>query len=304
MSVLNIQYGQTAFVNPQIEYVDSGWVVDGQYATHYPCYPGTMSWDSEFPFVNGEEYDFSYVVDDYASGLVRLDLGASTGTSHSVAGEFIQTFTYGIGDVLKFYSDGDLRVTLLSIAPHIEEPVENFETFAFHEPSNKWVENYSWQSEMMLNFGSRFFTFKNGQLWEHETNPVAANFYGVKYPVEITLVVNNEYEKDKLWYNIRFDSKGAWFAPEITIPASDQFPNGMLTRLKKNNVQLIDGKRWAAILRDITDPNYAAATPVEALYKARQMQGGVLVVRLRCNDDAQSSITSLEFYFTDVERSI
>lgn len=304
MSTIAIQYGQTALIDPQIEYADSGWVIDGQYATHYPCFAGNMDYTPTLPFIDGKQYDFTYVVDGYNSGSVKLKFGGVDGTSHSANGTFTDTFEYSDGDILQFYSDGSLRVTLLSIAEHLEAVVQNATTFAFHEPTNKWVENYSWAPEAMINFGKRFFTLINGQLWEHETNPIAGNFYGTKYPAQITFVLNKEYEKDKLWQNLRMDAKGAWYAPVVTTPATNQFPRGMATRIKKNNVALIDGKLWADVMRDINDPNFAGQPAVEVVYKGRQMQGGVLEVTLECNDITQSEIISAEFYYTDTERSL
>lgn len=303
MSTINIPYGQISYIDPQIEYVDSGWVVDGQYATHYPCYPGTMDFLPDYPFVDGVEYDFTYVVDNYISGSVKSIFGGVDGTSHSAAGTFTDTFEYATGDELQFYSDGALRMTLLSVAPHLEAPVENAATFAFHEPTNLWVENYSWAPEAMINFGSDFFTIKNGGLWQHDTNPIAGHFYGTKYPAKIIFVVQTE-EEDKLWYNCRLDGKGAWYAPSITIPPSNQFPNGMATRLKKNNVKLIDGKLWSVVLRDLQDPNFAAQPTVNAVFNARQMQGDVLIVELECNDDNPSRLMGIYFYYTSVERSL
>jgi hypothetical protein len=192
---------------------------------------------------------------------------------------------------------------LLSVTKHQDVATQNANTFAFHEKANRWVENYSWAPECMMNFGKRFFTMLNGQLWEHETNPIAGNFYGTKYPAQIDIVVNNEYEKDKLFYNLRMDAKGSWYLPEITIPASNQFPHGMFSKIPKNNVKLIDGKLFAAILRDISDPNFYGQPEAMSAFNARQMQGGVLVLRLQCDDEIQSAISSAEFYYTDVERS-
>ncbi len=303
MTTVNILQGQTAYIDPQLEYADSGWEVDGQYATHYPCFPGTMEYTPALPFEDGLQYDFTYEVDNYSSGGVRLILGSQLGTLRSAAGTYTETFTYSDGDMLKFYSDGFLRVILLNAAEHLAEPLENGDTFAFHEPSNRWVENYSWLSEMMLNFSSKFFSFRGGQLWEHETNPIAGSFYGTKYPSRITFVINAEYEKDKLWYNVRMDAKGQWYMPSITIPPSNQFPNGMTTRIKKNNVKRIDGKLWAAIMGDINDPNFALQSELNALFGGRKMQGGVLVVELECNDNEPGNIISAEFYYSDVERS-
>ena len=303
MSTINIAYGQTAYIDPQIEYADSGWVTSGQYATHNPCFAGTMIYQPDLPLTNGVQYDFTYVVDNYISGGVRLNFGGNTGTLRSAEGTFTESFTFVGTENLQFYSDGALRVTLLSIAEHQDEAVNNANTFAFHERANRWVENYSWTPEAMINFGKRFFTMINGQLWEHDVNTVAGEFYGTKYPAQIDIVVNPEYAKDKLWYNLRMDAFGSWYLPSITIPPTNQFPNGMFSKLKKNNVKLIDGKLWSAFLSDLSDPNFVGTPEAETIFNARKLQGGVMLIRLQCDDDNQSNIASIEVYFTDVERS-
>ena len=76
----------------------------------------------------------------------------------------------------------------------------------------------------------------------------------------------------------------------------------MFSTLKKNNVKLIDGKLWAAILKDINDPNFISKPEAEAIFNARQLQGAVLLVRLQCDDDKASDISSIDFYYTHVNR--
>lgn len=304
MSTVNITHGQSAYIDPQIEYADSGWVVDGVYATHYPCFAGAMDYIPDLPLTVGVSYDFTYVIDNYISGSVKTIFGGTSGTSHTSNGTFTDTFEYTGNESLQFYSDGGLRLELLSVTEHQTEAINNANTFAFHEKANRWVENYSWAPECMINFGKRFFTMLNGELWEHDTNPIAGKFYNTKYPAQIDIVVNNEYEKDKLWYNLRLDAKGQWYLPSIVIPPSNQFPNGMFSTLKKNNVKLIDGKLWGAFLRDLNDPNFVGQPEALTVFNARQLQGGVMVLRLECNDDGESNISSAEFYYTDVERSI
>jgi len=133
MSTLIITLGQTALVDPRTEYADSGWVISGKYAVHSPCYPGTTEYTPVLLLQDGVDYDFTYVVDSYTVGGVRLDLGANTGTLRSSAGTFTETYTYTTGDKLKFYSDGGLRVTLLQISKHLEAAADNSQTFAFNE---------------------------------------------------------------------------------------------------------------------------------------------------------------------------
>ena len=304
MATFSIVQGQTGYIDPQVQYADSGWVVDGIFATHYPCFSGTMTYTPALPFVDGQTYVFTYTVDSRTSGGVRLDLGAHTGAFRSAAGTYTETFLFTTGDLLKFYSDGALTLHILSVYEQQDVQVTNSATISFNETFNRWASDYSFVPDCMLRFGDDFYSFSNGTLWQHETNHVAGMFYGTKYPVQISIVANPSYEVDKLWYNLRLDANGKWYVPVLETSPTNQFPNGMLSRLKKNNLSLIDGKLFGAILRDLTDPNFASE-PNQAIviYKARMLQGGWLILEFECNDNEPSEISSIEVYYTDVHRT-
>jgi hypothetical protein len=306
--VATIQYGQTALIDPQTEYADSGWEVQGKYAVHYPCYGGYLTYLPTLQLEAGKSYDFTYVVDSYDSGGVRIELGTQQGTLRSAAGEYTETFIYGTGNKLRFYSDGALRINLLRYALHNDDQIDNSQTFAFYETENKWVQDYSYVPDLMLKFSDRLFSFKNGSLWEHDTNQTRNSFYGIQYPYQIFFVVNAEFQKEKLWFNMRMDAKGKWSVPSMQTPPSNQFPYGMLTKLKTANLKLIDNKLWASILKDMTDPAFNGITDpaqrqLKALFNGRMMQGGWLVVELNGDDTTAAEISSIEFYYVAVERS-
>jgi hypothetical protein len=306
---MNIVYGTTALIDPQTEYADSGWSINGSVAVHSGCNAGTMTYTGSFNFEVGKSYDISYVVSNYGSGLVRQNLGTSVGAD--VTSNKKQTDTLLCNteeDKFQFYSDGALTITILQIVESGQALAEA-ETFAFDESANKWVGSYSYIPEMMVKFAGGLFSFNAGSLWEHETNATHGSFYGNKYPFQITFIVNPEFQKDKLYYNMRLDAKGKWTAPSLNVSPSNQFPNGMQSRLSKGNFKQIDGKLWADILNDFTDPNFASITDVNqrqvnALFKGRKMQGGWMVVELECNDDSNVHISSAEVYYTDTYRSI
>ena len=309
MPVLTLIQGQSTLVDPRSLYADSGWDIGGKYATHYPCFAGTMEYVPLFPFKNGVQYDISYQVDQYTTGVVRSELGAETGTNNSSIGVFTDTYTFNTGDKIKFYSDGGLRVVLIQIAEHVTEIEANNNTFSFNETHNKGVANYSYTPDGMLKFSDRFFSFKNGTLWEHDINPIRNNFYGVQYSSQITFVVNTDYRLDKLFYNIRLDAKGKWSAPVLQTVGGNQFPNGMLSVLKSGNFKLIDGKLWADILSDVNDPNFATISdPIQrrlkALFGGRKLQGGWLIVTLQCSDTTMAQVSSAEIYYIDVMRGL
>ena len=187
--------------------------------------------------------------------------------------------------------------------------LQSGKTVSFREGDDKWVSEYDYHPESMIKFIDKLFTFNNGMLWEHDTNSLYNNFYGVQYSSNIQFIFNVDYKNSKLWYNIRFDSNGGWYVSNMKIPSNNQFPNGMQSVLTKKNIKTIDGKPYADILRDMTDPNFSTIPDPQlrkavALFQGRMMQGEVLVVTLQNDDSTFSTIDSAEVYYSDVKKSI
>jgi len=107
---------------------------------------------------------------------------------------------------------------------------------------------------------------------------------------------------------MRLDSTGGWYVASMITQPDDQFPNGMMTQMTKSNMKVIDGKRWADILRDMTDPNFSSISDPSiraavALFQGRMMQGGWTIVTLQCDDTTPATLISAEAYYIDVEKS-
>lgn len=303
MAALEIIQNTTGFVNPSVAITDTGWSIDGVYANHISCNSGTMKSLGTLGLVVGRQYTITYTVDNWVNGSVKVIGGTTNGTSRTANGTYTETLTIAGSPQLSFFSDGTLRISKLMFYDTVLGPTTGT-TISFNEGENQWGSDYSFHPEFMIKFIDQFLTLKDGQLWLHDTNETRGNFYGEQFPAEVDIVVNVDFKKDKLFYNIRLDGKGKWYAPTLQTVGSNQFPNGMLSRLKKNNFSQIDGKLWAAILRDITDPNYSAKTDVEALFNARMMQGGWMLITFRCDDTGPTDLSSLEVYYTLVHRDI
>lgn len=298
----------TGYINAPVAATSQGWEISDGYATHDSCNPGYILDLSDFGIIVGRAYVFSYTVDNYLSGGVKIYAGTQVGTNRTAAGTYTETLTPTISGQIKFYSDGTLRVGTLKFYDFLLGP-QSAQVISFFDKANKWTADYEYENDRMVKFIDSFLSWKDGELWVHNTNPVQNNLYGVQYSSKLTIVVNTEYQREKIFYNFRMDAVGRWYMPSITTSDSNQFPNGMLSELKKANFKLIDNKLWSDILGDVSDPNFAGINDppqrrLQALFGGRKMQGGWLIVDLQCDDTSYQEISSVETYYIQSERSI
>jgi hypothetical protein len=60
------------------------------------------------------------------------------------------------------------------------------------------------------------YTFKNGDLYRHNTNPVRNNYYGNQYNSTITSVLNDQPLQNKVFKTIELESDSSWGATFLT----------------------------------------------------------------------------------------
>lgn len=117
---------------------------------------------------------------------------------------------------------GELSVkSLSSIVMYYKDP--NGITIAFMEKKNRFTTRYSYLPESYGITHNKMVSFKNGELWAHDINPVYNNFYGTQYKTEITIIANTG-EKDEnivcyeaMRINTQQDNQGFnWDVPAIS----------------------------------------------------------------------------------------
>jgi hypothetical protein len=305
---LTIVQNKTGFVNAPVAATDTGWSISEGFGVHVACQSGSITSLTNFGLVIGRQYIFTYTVDQLTSGEVHILAGTAAGTNRTTNGTFTQTLTQTGDTTLSFFSDGNLRISAIKFYDLLLGP-QDAQVISFFDKANKWTADYQYSNDVMAKFIDSFVSWKDGALWVHNTNPIQNNLYGVQYSSKITIIVNVDYQKEKLYYNFRMDAVGNWYMPSISTPDSNQFPNGMLTQLKKNNFKLIDNKLWSSILNDVNDPNFATISDptqrrLAALFGGRKMQGGWLIVDLQCDSTEYHEISSISTYYTDVYRDI
>lgn len=60
------------------------------------------------------------------------------------------------------------------------------------------------------------YTFKNGEMWKHNTNASRNNWYGTNYPSTITILLNDSPIETKMFKTLSYDSTHRWSASVIT----------------------------------------------------------------------------------------
>jgi len=297
MGNVSITAGQVAYVDPEQDFSDSGWLLQQNIAVHFPCNPGYLIYGDSLialGLVPGMEYDLSYQVSNYVSGQVYAVLGAVNGSAQTANGTSTQTFTWDGNDSLQFYSDGQLSISNFVITEHLLNP-DNGQTIVFNERFKQWSGHRSHEAELYLRYSDKMFQFKNGAPWLADSNILYNNFFGVQYPSVITFYINPDPDTVKNFYSIRVQSNSVWGAVnqgDVSIPPYDGKPNGQQSRLQPNNFRPLQGDWFADFLRDMTDPRFNDV--VQALFSGAPLQGKLLEVTLTNNSVSEMRLVSID----------
>ena len=86
-------------------------------------------------------------------------------------------------------------------------------TISFSEDTKGWVSFHSYHPEWMARLGSSFYTFKNGNIYKHDTNSIRNEFYGVTYSTSVTFSANKAPSDVKVFKTLKLETNSsAWYA--------------------------------------------------------------------------------------------
>ena len=81
----------------------------------------------------------------------------------------------------------------------------NTATVSFSEAADGWVSFKSFAPEDGVSINNKYYTFNNGDIWQHHSNDVHNNFYGTQYTSDLTLLVNDSPESVKSFGLINYE---------------------------------------------------------------------------------------------------
>jgi len=75
-----------------------------------------------------------------------------------------------------------------------------------------WASFYSYYPDFIMGMNQYLYTFKGGDMYRHNTNPIRNNYYGVQYDSSITSVFNEQPIQTKVFKTIELESDSSWDA--------------------------------------------------------------------------------------------
>ena len=113
-----------------------------------------------------------------------------------------------------------------------------------------WPSFYSYVPEMMIGMNNFLYSFKNGNLWRHNTNETRNNFYGTQYTSRIEGVINDSPSDVKTFKTINLESTHPWEVNLYTDLQSGYIDSSWFTEK--------EGDFFAHIRRNEDDGNFNA----------------------------------------------
>lgn len=139
-------------------------------------------------------------------------------------------------------------------------PSEGFETFTSYHPEN------------MGDLNNLLMTFKDGQLWKHNSSTYC-NFYGIQYDCYVQTVFNDNPVDKKSYLAIMQTSNAPWYCPEIKSQVNTYGSTPQETQISEARFALQEGQYNSAILRDMNSPG--------GLINGQTMHGNYLIVKFK-----------------------
>lgn len=131
---------------------------------------------------------------------------------------------------------------------------------------------YSYFPENLTSIDNLLITFKDGQLWTHDSS-VYCNFYGIQYDTYIDGVFNDGILEKKTWLSVSQVSNIIWNCPLIYTNVMSYGNQRQESSLVEQNFKLLEQYPSAAFRRDRNSK--------EGIINGDFMKGGYMVIRFQ-----------------------
>ena len=181
--------------------VTSANVVLGQVVPYNGNY-GIGKHPESFAYYAGRKY----FVDQPKGAVLRLSRDGVTEISNYGMRAYFRDKLNGFVDTNKIIGLWDMynQDYIVSIQGSVNE------TIAFDESANGWSSRYSFVPGFGGSLDSKFYTFKNGNIYEHYSNNTYNNFYGTQYNSEIDVIFNQNPSANKNFLSINYEGDNTW----------------------------------------------------------------------------------------------
>lgn len=148
-------------------------------------------------------------------------------------------------------------------------------TITYSPRLSGWTSYHSYLPEWMVSMNNHLYTFKNGNLYKHNSNVTRNSYYGVLYPSKITTIFNTDPSQTKSFKTIALNSTTAW----DTNIVSDQgvgFIDADYYDLKEGT--------WYGYIRRPANDNNLSYTSAQGIGNVTTYAAGVLTFSFNIGD--------------------
>lgn len=151
-------------------------------------------------------------------------------------------------------------------------------TISFDERLNGFESFYSWKPEGATCLGTLLISFKNGELWKHDSTTYC-NFYGVQYEAEVDGAFNDNMLQKKTFMAISELSSAVWSCPEISTQMYSYGTTKQQSNLIAGDFRLKEGQYHASFRRD--------ANSIGGLVNGKTLKGQYILIKFRATNPSQ-----------------
>jgi len=197
-----------------------------------------------------------YFTDVRRGAVLRLGNDGLTQISeiamHNYFNDTFKSIIDSNGDY-KVFGEYDVRFGeyVISIQGNIqpESKVKVLDTLAFSEIKKRWTTFYSYVPDYLVSNNIGLISFKDGNIYKHNSNLTYNNFYGEQFPMKLRFLSNIEPSIIKVYNSILTESSHKFAIPSAT----NQF--GQKTSLIVEDFVDDEGVFKSSFLKDSNTPN-------------------------------------------------
>ena len=125
----------------------------------------------------------------------------------------------------------------------------NKKTLTWDEVYNAWTSFHAYTPEWMERLGNKMYSFKNGEMYEHDANEERGSFYGTSYGCSVTFSSNQEPSTVKMFKNLSLETNSSsWYAD-----IDSELESGLIGNNSSYKFEDKEGIKYAYIRRNETD---------------------------------------------------
>jgi len=210
-----------------------------------------------------------YFTDRTQNVVLRLSQDGITEISAYGMLDFFRDNLSAVGSTGKIIGMWDMHNKQYVVSMQLANS-NTFNTLSFDEDVSGWTSLFSFKPQLGGSLLNNYYTFEGGNIWKHYADPIIdntpyANFYGVQYNSNVTVVLNTNVSLNKNFSTINYEGSSGWSMESLytntdtALPISNNVEVLSLADLENqlflNNFKRKEDKFFATIINS-SSPGY------------------------------------------------